>query len=70
MQDNRRTEANILGYQLDRVEGASQWATRYEVLGPEDNNVIASFPDRPSAERFILLRELRGCAPGIRNPAY
>jgi hypothetical protein len=70
MHANRRTEANILGYQLDRVEAGSEWAPRYEVLGPENGDVIASFPDRPSAERFILMRELHGCTAGIRHPAY
>ncbi|MEZ5520751.1 MAG: hypothetical protein R3F08_04675 [Dokdonella sp.] len=70
MHANRRTEANILGYQLDRVEAGSHWTTQYEVLAPDGGDVIASFPDRPSAERFILMRELRGHTTGIRHPAY
>lgn len=70
MHDNRQTEANILGYQLDRVEAGSHRGTQYEVLAPDGGDVIASFPDRPSAERFILMRELRGSAAGIRHPAY
>ena len=70
MEDKRRTEANILGYQLDRVEGNDHWTSRYEVLGPDSGDVIASFPDRPSAERFILMRELNSSGAQYRNPAY
>jgi hypothetical protein len=70
MQNHRQTEANILGYRLDRIEVSDRQTLCYEVLGPENGSVIASFLDRPSAERFIVLRELRNISIRPRNPAY
>ena len=70
MQIQRLTEANILGYQLDRIGGDKTRNVRYEVLGPENGGVIGSFSDRVSAERFIVQCEM-GMARGLpRNPAY
>ena len=70
MHNQRLTEANIFGYRLDRIDEVNRQSSRYEVLGPNDSGVIASFPDRPSAERFILMRELRTSGIRPRNPAY
>lgn len=70
MQTSRQTEANILGYRLDRIEAALPDTLHYEVSTPDDGTAIASFLDRPSAERFIVLRELRTIATRPRNPAY
>lgn len=70
MQNHRQTEANILGYRLDRVEAMDRQACCYEVLGPENGGVIASFLDRPSAEKFIVMRELDSISMRPRNPAY
>lgn len=70
MPNQRLTEATLFGYQLDRVDGTSTQFPRYEVLGPDSRDVIASFPDRPSAEKFILMRELNVAGARLRNPAY
>lgn len=66
----RLTEANILGYQLDRIDGGKTPDVRYEVLGPENGGVIGSFTDRISAERFIVQREMGMTRSLPRNPAY
>ncbi len=70
MYSHRQTEANILGYRLDRIEGGLPDSLRYEVSAPDSGMAIASFFDRPSAEQFIVLRELRTIATRPRNPAY
>ncbi len=70
MQHHRHTEANILGYRLDRIEESQTQASRYEVCSPEDGALIARFENRPEAERFIVLRELRTVAMRPRNPVY
>ncbi len=70
MQAHRKTEANILGYRLDRIEDGLPETLRYEVSAPDSGMAIASFLDRPSAEQFIVLRELRTIATRPRNPAY
>ncbi len=70
MQTQRQTEANILGYRLDRIEADLPEAIHYEVSGPDNGAVIARFPDRLSAERFIVMRELRQISIRPRNPAY
>ena len=70
MQTERLTEANILGYQLDRVENGDSNSPRYEVLGPENAVVLASFRDRPSAEQYIVMRELSSIRILPRNPVY
>jgi len=70
MQQQNRTEANILGYRLDRIDDAHARSPRYEVRGPEDGSVIASFPDRPAAERYIVTRELDSIRLRRGTPAY
>lgn len=70
MQKHRQTEANILGYRLDRVEAGDCDCPCYEVMGPDNGRVIASFLDRPSAEKFIVLRELGSISMRRPNPAY
>ena len=70
MHSHRQTEANILGYRLDRIEGGMPDTRHYEVSAPDTDTAIASFLDRPSAEQFIVLRELRTIATRPRNPAY
>ena len=70
MQSRRHTEANILGYRLDRIESQPAEAIRYEVTSPDNGIVLAHFPDRPSAERFIVMRELRQISTRPRNPAF
>lgn len=70
MHTHRQTEANILGYRLDRIEGCLPDTRRYEVSAPGSGAAIASFLDRPAAEQFIVLRELRTIAMRPRNPAY
>lgn len=70
MQTHRQTEATILGYRLDRIETNRADPTRYEVTSPDKGIVIGHFPDRPSAERFIVMRELRQMSIRPRNPVY
>ncbi len=70
MQTRRQTEANILGYRLDRIEDGLPETLRYEVSAPDSVMALASFPDRPSAEQFIVMRELRTIATRPRSPAY
>jgi hypothetical protein len=70
MQNQRLTEANILGYRLERIDGENQRNVRYEVLGPDRDDVIGRFSDRTSAERFIVQREMGMIRSMPRNPAY
>jgi hypothetical protein len=70
MQSQRQIEANILGYRLDRIQHEPTHDLHYEVSAPDNGKVIASFPDRQSAERFIVMRELDHIAMRPRNPAY
>jgi hypothetical protein len=70
MQSQRQTEANILGYRLDRIQHEPTHDLYYEVSAPNSGNVIASFLDRQSAERFIVMRELSHIAMRPRNPVY
>lgn len=70
MQNQRHVEANILGYRLDRIEETKTRSLHYEVCAPDDGAPIASFENRPEAEQFIVLRELRSVAMRPRNPAY
>ncbi|MEO7013991.1 MAG: hypothetical protein ABI127_06730 [Dokdonella sp.] len=70
MHNQRHTEANILGYRLDRIEADHPEKTHYEVTCPENGNIIARFRDRPAAERFIVTRELRHISVRPSNPAY
>lgn len=70
MQRLRQTEANILGYRLDRIEETLAQSLHYEVHGPEGDNVIARFRDRSAAERFIVARELRTIRVRRGTPAY
>ena len=59
MQQQRRTEANVLGYRIDRIVLDSPASERFEVVSPEGDHTLASFSDRPAAENFIVMRELR-----------
>lgn len=70
MQNHRHTEANILGYRLDRIADDRPDSIHYEVTSPDDGTVLARFHDRPSAELFIVTRELRHISIRPRNPAY
>lgn len=70
MQSQRHIEANILGYRLERIEEIQTNTQRYEVCAPGDGSIIARFENRPEAERFIVLRELRTVAMRPRHPAY
>lgn len=70
MPTQRLTEANILGYQLDRIHLLGRTIHHYEVRGPETGAVLASFLDRPSAEQFIVLRELGMLPRRAGTPAY
>ncbi len=70
MQPHRQTETNILGYRLDRIEADLPDSVHYEVISPDNDTVIGHFPDRPTAERFIVMRELRQISMRPRNPAY
>lgn len=63
MHTQRLTEANILGYQLDRVVRYGNATPHFEVRGPETGTALASFRDRQSAEQFIVMLEL-GSIPG------
>jgi hypothetical protein len=62
MRAKRHTEVNVLGYRIERVQTfdprgdvEGQW---YEVLAPESQVLLASFPRRAEAERAIVEREL------------
>lgn len=70
MRNQHLTETNVLGYRIDRIEPGDPYGARYEVLAPEDGQVLASFLDRPSAEQFIVMRELRSIEQRPRTPAY
>ena len=61
MNEQRKTEVNVLGYRIehvqilnDRGELATRW---YDVLGPESGTLLGSFPHRAEAEREIVSRE-------------
>ena len=70
MPAQRLTEANILGYKLDRIVELGSAVPHYEVRGPETGSALASFSDRHSAEQFIVMCEL-GKLPGrTGTPAY
>jgi hypothetical protein len=70
MRIHRKTEVNVLGYHLDRVEerdGAGRLrAQRYEVLCPHTEAVLAAFGGRREAERYIIERELAA----LRQPRF
>ena len=70
MPTQRLTEANILGYHLDRIVELGRTMPHYEVCGPESGAPLASFIDRPSAEQFIVMRELGQLHRRTRTPAY
>jgi len=70
MQEHRLTETNILGYRIDRIARDLADACCYEVIGPEDGSVLAIFSDRPAAEKFVVMRELRSTEMRPRSPAY
>lgn len=62
MHDQRKTEVNVLGYRIERVQSfddrghvAARW---YEVLAPESDALLGSFAHRAEAEREIVAREL------------
>jgi hypothetical protein len=70
MPSQRQTEANILGYQLDRILELGRAAPHYEVRGPKSDAAIASFMDRRSAEQFIVMCELGQLPRRSGTPAY
>lgn len=70
MHDQRHTELNLLGYRIDRVGVPADEAMRYEVIGPEQGAVLARFCDRPAAEQFVVMRELRAVELRPRSPVY
>ena len=49
----------MLGYRIDRIVHDAPASERFEVVSPESQSALASFPDRPAAENFIVMRELR-----------
>lgn len=63
MNEQRKTEINVLGYRIERVQildAYGQLATRrYDVLGPESDTLLGSFAHRAEAEREIVTRELQ-----------
>ena len=62
MQEQRKTEVNVLGYRIERVQILDDHGRlavrRYEVLGPESDTLLGSFAHRAEAEREIVAREL------------
>ena len=70
MHPHRLTELVILGYRIDRIEPEASHACRYEVLGPGNSDVLAVFGDRPTAEKFVIMRELQSIAVRPRSPVY
>lgn len=62
MHEQRKTEVNVLGYRIERVQildDRGQLATRrYDVLGPESDTLLGSFAQRAEAEHEIVTREL------------
>lgn len=70
MHDLSLTETKILGYRIDRVARDAADACCYEVIGPHDGGVLAIFADRPAAEQFVVMRELRSIELRPRSPAY
>lgn len=59
--------AHLLGYRIEREAPA---VDRWRVLAPDDPGVLAVFDGLPAAERFVVLRELRGLDLRPRHPAY
>ncbi len=62
MKDHRQAEANVLGYDIERVtkfdergDIAARW---YEVTMPGDGALLGTFAQRSLAEREIVAREL------------
>lgn len=67
MHDPTAPESHLLGYRIECDGGAS---SRYRVIEPEGARVLAVFDARASAERYIVLRELRAIEARPRHPAY
>ncbi len=70
MSAQRLTELNILGYRIDRISPESSADRHYAVIGPERDELLGTFADRPAAERFVIMRELRSLEARPRSPAY
>lgn len=70
LRDPSLIETKILGYRIDRVDRERADACCYEVIGPDECGVLAIFADRPAAEQFVVLCELRSIEMRPRSPAY
>ncbi len=70
MPAQRQTEVSFLGYRIDRIDKAPSDVHRYEVIGPERDEPLAVFDDRPTAERFVIQRELQSITVRPRHPAW
>lgn len=70
MPAQRHTEVAILGYRIDRIVKLATDDPRFEVIGPERDELLAVFRDRRAAEQFVLQCELRSLALRPRHPAW
>ncbi|WP_440222546.1 hypothetical protein ACQQ2N_15855 [Dokdonella sp. MW10] len=61
-------EPHLLGYRIERTTDTED--APYQVFAPDDTGELARFRDRPSAEQFIVMRELRAIETRPRHPAY
>ena len=68
MRSLRCTEAQVLGYQIERLDeyddaGLLQ-SMNYEVLCPRTGAVLASVANAQAAKRYVVLHELRAIREG------
>jgi hypothetical protein len=68
MRSLRCTEAQVLGYQIERLDEYDDagllHSTNYEVLCPRTGTVLASLANAQAAKRFVILHELRAIREG------
>jgi len=68
MRSLRCTEAQVLGYQIERLDeyddaGLLQ-SMNYEVVCPRTGAVLASMANAQAAKRYVILHELRAIREG------
>lgn len=68
MRSLRCTEAQVLGYQIERLDeyddaGLLQ-SMNYEVMCPRTGAVLASVANAQAAKRYVILHELRAIREG------
>lgn len=68
MRSLRCTEAQVLGYRIERLDEYDDTgllhSMNYEVLCPRTGAVLASLANAQAAKRFVILHELRAIREG------